>query len=150
MKKIIEIAEILILVLVITFVLNTYVFSLFRVYGISMEPTLQESDLLLVKKWGTIKKGDIIVFYESNQGINLVKRVVGVPGDKVQSDGDNIIINDKEIVQHKSDEFSFTLMNDEYYLIGDNFMLSEDSREFGPVKKDFILGTVLIRIWPIF
>lgn len=150
MKKIIEIAEILIIVLVISIILNTYLFSFFRVYGISMEPTLYENDLVLVKKWGKIYKNDIIIFREVNEGIYLVKRLVGLPGDIIESNGKNILINGMETLNHQGEEFRFNLLEDEYYLIGDNFMVSEDSRNFGPVKKDFIMGTVLLRVWPIF
>ncbi len=150
MKKIIEIIELLIVVLVITFILNTYLFSFLKVYGPSMEPTFHHEDLLLIRKWGDYKANHIISFYKVDEQIFLVKRIIAIPGDNIESDGDNIFVNGVKSVPYQGEAFAFTLMDDEYFIVGDNHEVSIDSRNFGPIKKEFIQGIVIGRVWPVF
>lgn len=150
MKKIIEIIEIIVVVLVITFILNTYFFTLYKVYGSSMEPAFENGDHLIVKKWGKYTYNDVVVFFEMEDQVFAIKRIAALPGDKIESDGNNIFVDGNQVVSFESEAFSFTLLDDEYYFLGDNHSISKDSKHYGPVRQEFIKGKVIGRVWPIF
>ena len=150
MKKFVEIIELVLVVLVITFILNTYFFTLYKVYGSSMEPAYYNGDHLIVKKWGKYNYNDVVAFFEMDDQVFAIKRIVALPGDKIESDGNNILVNGEQVVPFESEAFMFTLLDDEYYFIGDNHNISKDSRHYGPVREEFIKGKVIGRIWPIF
>ena len=133
------------------------------VIGTSMYSTLREGELgLLIKKEVSpkIEREDIIVFtkHRGSEKINVVKRVIGLPGEtlEIKEDG-QIYINDNLISQDFLDEYQLlktyvgldstymkvTLQDDEYYVLGDNRFNSQDSRYEGPVKKNAILGKLI-------
>jgi signal peptidase I len=108
----------------------------FIVNGASMEPTFENGDYLIVDELSynvrKPEKNEVIIFhYPLDPSKYFIKRVEGLPGEK-------ITINGKEIV----------LGEDSYYVLGDNRGASSDSRIWGPVKEDLIVGRALIRLWP--
>ncbi|HEY0221190.1 MAG TPA: signal peptidase I [Candidatus Paceibacterota bacterium] len=131
----------------------------------SMNPTFETADYLIVDKFSYRKKSPerntVIVFKYPNQpSKNFIKRIIGLPGETVVMKEDTIkIINsenpdgfeiDQSYVTHKMPgNFTKTLAGDEYFVMGDNRPESFDSRSWGPLKKEFILGKPVLRLWPI-
>jgi signal peptidase I len=161
--------------------LISFVFQSYQVDGPSMESTLQNQDRLIVWKaqrtWARIthsdyvpNRGDIIVFVESglsqygqDNSKQLIKRVIGLPGDHVViKNGKITISNDKNPdgfnpdktlpygsnIPYTSGNVDITLGDKEIFVCGDNRPDSLDSRVFGPITPDQIVGKLLIRIFP--
>lgn len=135
------------------------------VEGRSMQPTFQDGDRLVVSRVNYLlsepTRGDIVVFNSVNpyeEGVMLIKRIIGVPGDTVEIRDQHVYINgellDEPYVLEDCSQFRCTenvwvLAPDEYFVMGDNRNNSKDSRAFDPVPKDHIVGTVLFRYWPL-
>ena len=135
--------------------------------GSSMEPSLHDGENVLVEKVsvraGGVKRFDIIIFSPEGvpDGKHYVKRVIGLPGETVQIADGKILIDGTPLDESygMSEEISYaglaaekiTLAEDEYFVLGDNREVSEDSRypAVGRVKAGQIRGRVLVRIWPL-
>ena len=149
------------------FVIRTYVFQTFYIPSVSMVPTLEVGDRIIVSKIstsiGSIHRGDIIVFArpprESCGGgdvTDLVKRVIGLPGETISSRGNKILINGKVVKEHWKttrplgrEIGTVKIPKDQFFMMGDNRSASCDSRYWGTLPKKFIVGKVIFRIWPI-
>lgn len=162
-------AEIVLYIAIVAFCLlfvPRYVVQRTVVDGDSMMDTLQDRDNLIVEKvsyhLGDPNRFDIIVFYpygRDDKEHYFIKRVIGLPGEKIQIVGEDIYIND-EILEESYGKDPITypglvaepivLGEDEYFVLGDNREISRDSRfeDVGPVKRDLIEGKVLIRLYP--
>jgi signal peptidase I len=147
---------------------RVFVFQTYYIPSASMEPTLLIGDRIIVDKlsvtFGTVNTGDIVVFKApaavatqcGDAVADLVKRVVGVPGDKVSSKGDTILINGvalKENWPHNEPLGARVVEKqvvpaNSYFVIGDNHPDSCDSRYWGYVPRENIIGKVFVRIWP--
>ncbi len=153
-----------VIVLCIVFV-PKYVVQRTIVDGTSMENTLQNEDNLLVEKvsyhFSNPKRFDVIVFYPfgKENGAYYIKRVIGLPGETIQIVGDKIYIDGKALSEHYGKDpmtnsgiaqEPLKLGDDEYFVLGDNRAVSEDSRyqEIGPVTRDKIAGKAVLRIYP--
>lgn len=181
------IASIMILCMapVIAVLLTLFVFQSYQVDGPSMETTLHDNDRLIVwKAPRTIaritgnqyipNRGDIIIFtepglgnYEEPDGSKqLVKRVIGLPGERVVvKDGSITVYNQKypdgfnpdttlpygkeSVIPTTSDDTDVTLESDELFVCGDNRPNSLDSRMFGPIKADQVVGKLVVRLLPL-
>ena len=160
-----DMAGLVFTVVAVLFVI-VYVASVQQVVGRSMEPTLKEGDILLLNKLGyrffDIKRFDIVAV-NSPTSKYMVKRVVGLPGEKIEY-VDNVLYIDGKGYKEKfldetviTENFSITelgyetIPEDMYLVLGDNRTNSQDSRDakIGLVKKDDILGKNSIRIWPL-
>lgn len=131
--------------------IRTFLVTPVRVDGTSMNKTLNNGDLLILSKVAKIDRDDIIVLTNDNE--KIIKRVIGMPGDTVEIKNDRIFINDKKIKDEhafgKTSDYSLiTLKADEYFVLGDNRLVSKDSRYFGPVKKEDIEGQAIFRFFP--
>lgn len=169
--------------LIVAFALITFVFQSYQVDGPSMQQTLQNNDRLIVWKlprtWARItgheyvpKRGDIIVFTESGLAAygqentkQLIKRVIGLPGDRVVVRNGTITIFNKQhpngfqpdktlpyhdqITEVTTGNIDLTLGKDQIFVCGDNRTDSLDSRVFGPVSTNNIVGKLAVRILPI-
>lgn len=136
-------------IIAVAIVINLFFFRFSVVIGSSMEPTLSSGDITLVDLNKDIERNDIVVFkHDKNY---LVKRVVGLPGENVQIIENVIYINGepiKDAVNVNMDDYGLAanaieLKEDEYLVLGDNRNNSRDSREFGAISKEDILGTVV-------
>ena len=133
-----------------------------------MEPTLQVGDRIVVDKlsvrFGTVNRGDIVVFKAppavatqcGDSDADLVKRVVGIPGDHLYSKGNTMYVNGKPYVERWTHTEPFgkplaptTVPANDYFMIGDNHSDSCDSRYWGFVPRANIIGKVFVRLWPL-
>lgn len=153
MKFIKELIPYLIIILVVV-TFRTFIITPIMVSGESMVPTLEGGELMLLKKYDTdYKRFDIVVVNKSVEGDNLIKRVIGLPGETIRYKNNHLYINDKivEDIYAYGDTNNFqeiTLGEDEYFLMGDNREISLDSRALGIIKKQEIEGTVGIVLFP--
>ena len=152
-------------VLVLTWVIITFVGQRTRVDGRSMMNTLHDGDILIVEKlsyrFSDPKRFDIIVFPPTGKKEYYIKRIIGLPGETVQIDENgNIYINGELLEENYGAETiqnpgraakPITLGDDEYFVMGDNRNNSKDSRseEVGNVKRSQIIGRAWLRIWPL-
>ncbi len=156
---------IVIIALCVVFV-PKYIVQRTIVDGISMNDTLEDRDNLLVEKvsihFKDPERFDVIVFYPYGKDHKdyYIKRVIGLPGETVQIVGDTIYINGEPIEEdYGKDPMTFsgiaaeplTLGDDEFFVLGDNRTVSEDSRyeEIGPVNRDKIAGRAILRMYPL-
>lgn len=166
LKEIKEWVITIVIALIVVVVVRTFLLTQFVVEGASMAPTFIDGDRVFVSKISynlhDVDHGDVIVF-DSNEGDAYIKRVVGVPGDYVEMKDKEVYVNgehvDETYVSYKEDSYSdnFTLENlgvdgeipeGEYLVLGDNRPVSKDSRQFGLIEDEQIIGKVFIRFWP--
>jgi signal peptidase I len=153
-------------ILLVSFVLvfgfvRPFVVEAFWIPSASMVPTLKYGDRVLVNKFiyrfTEPQRGDIIVFKSvEGDGQDLIKRVVGVPGDEIAVRGGKLFVNgepqNEPYVNKKYPDRSFyaptTVPKDHVFAMGDNRANSQDSRVFGPVPEQNIEGEAFLRFWP--
>ena len=164
-KELLDTSIYLLVVLVLTYLVITFVGQRTQVSGSSMETTLSDEDNLIVDKisyrFSEPKRFDIIVFpFEYEEDTYYIKRIIGMPGERVQIDGEGNIYIDGEVLEESYgreimespgrawDEI--TLAEDEYFVLGDNRNHSSDSRDpsVGNIKRKDIIGRAFLRIWP--
>lgn len=152
MKVIKEVIPYIVIVVVVVLI-RTFIITPVRVDGDSMKNTLKNGDILLLYKLSSIDRFDIIVLDEEKDNEKIIKRVIGLPGETVAIKKGKIYINDKEIDDEyaygeTSDYNKVTLRDDEYFILGDNRLISKDSRYFGPIKENEIKGKIVFRLFP--
>ena len=150
-------------IFVVIFVI-VYVVAVQQVVGSSMSPTFENKDILILNKihyrFFDIKRFDIVsLSYDDTK--YLIKRVIGLPGDKIEYKDNILYVNDEAIEEKFLNDGVFTndfnvsdlgyevIPDDMYLVLGDNRGDSLDSRDIGLITKKDILGKVNIRIWPI-
>ena len=177
-RWIVELAGVVVVALVVAFLLRTYVIATYSIPSGSMEPTLQVGDRIVVNKLSYdlhgVDAGNIIVFStppkEDCAGppvANLVKRVIGLPGETISLSGGFVLINGHLLAETwlpasergrtypgpSPESFSlhhpFKIPSGDVYVMGDNRTLSCDSRYWGPIRESTIVGKVDLRIWPL-
>jgi signal peptidase I len=140
----------------------TFVAQVARVDGMSMAPTLEDHDRLIVNKLvyeiGDPRPGDIVMlYYPPNPEKMFVKRVIAKEGDRVQIVNGRVYVNDLPVHDdyvppdfRSHDDMPLTVVNQGYYFVmGDNRNNSSDSRLWGQVPKKYIVGKVKFRWWPL-
>ena len=156
MKDIVkEIIEFIIIVIIVLLV-KKFIVTPIRVNQSSMNDTLYDKDIMILDKisynFQKIKRFDIVVIHRNNE--YLIKRVIGLPGEKIEYINNQLYVNDniveekflhKETKDFKLDEF---IPDDCYFVLGDNRPDSIDSRMIGFIKKDEILGKTSLVIFP--
>lgn len=152
MKVIKEVIPYVVIVVVVVLI-RTFIITPVRVDGDSMKNTLKNGDILLLYKLSNIDRFDIIVLDEEKDNEKIIKRVIGMPGESVAIKKGKIYINDKVIDDEyaygeTSDYNKVTLRDNEYFILGDNRLISKDSRYFGPIKENEIKGKIVFRLFP--
>lgn len=142
-----------VLIIIAVILIRTFIITPVRVDGASMDQTLEDGQILLLYKLSNIDYGDIVVLDEKKEGEIIIKRIIGMPKDTVSIKDNTVYVNDEELEEdyaygETSDYEEITLGDDEYFILGDNRPISKDSRYFGPVKEDEIIGKVIFRLWP--
>jgi signal peptidase I len=168
-----EIVETLVLTLLIFWVIQSFVAQPYRVEQQSMETTLEPDQYVLVDKltprWDTYKRGDIVVFtpppdWQSGSAVTpYIKRVIGIGGDNIEIHDGKVFVNDIALVepyvfqedgkpQQTEDVLQtahWAVPEGELFLMGDHRGSSADSREFGTVAVDKVIGRAWLRYWPL-
>lgn len=156
-----EIAETVVLIAVI-FTLVNLACARFVVDGPSMQPNFHTGQFIIVSRvnylLGDPQRGEVVVFhYPNNPTQDYIKRVVGLPGDTVEIRETLVYVNGELLNEPYINEpcqpsscrdNRWTLGEEEYFMMGDNRNHSSDSRAFGPVNRQFIVGEALVRYWP--
>ena len=149
----------LIVVAAIAALIATLVLPVLQIAGTSMEPSLNDGDIVLLIKTDHLETQDLCAFYYSNK--ILIKRIIGVPGDYlwIEKDGTvflNSVPLEEPYVSEKSlgecdTEFPYQVPENSYYMMGDHRETSIDSRSsvIGCIAEDQIIGKILCRIWPL-
>ena len=174
-----EIVETLVLTLVIYLLIHNFVAQPFEVRQNSMVPSIQPYDYVLIEKltprFGDYQRGDVVVFqppsgFEQN-GIPFIKRVIGLPGDTVRLENGSVLVTPPNgsteriaepyvvktvdgrtaptVPRDQQRTAEWTVPAGEYFVMGDNRTVSEDSRIFGPISRDSIIGRAWLRYFPL-
>jgi signal peptidase I len=146
----------------VSFFIIVFIYQPVKVEGGSMEPGLEDQERIFINKlvyrWENIGRGDIIVFrYPRDPRKSFIKRVIGVPGDRVRIVYGHVYVNDKPVEEdYVPTEFLDSRSYPEtvippgaYFVLGDHRSMSNDSREFGPVPRMYIYGKAVFGYWPI-
>ena len=154
-----HIVSVLIVVAAISVLLSTMFFPILKVSGVSMEPTLENGQVIVLEKSGKFEIGDLIGFYYQNK--ILLKRVIGQAGDYIDMDASgNVYVNSVKIDEPYIKElalgdceitFPYQVPDGKIFVLGDNRAKSVDSRSnlIGCVSEEQIVGRVIFRIWPL-
>ncbi len=148
----------LIVAAAVSILIATLFLSVLQISGTSMEPTLENKDIVILLKTGKIGTGDVVGFYYQNK--LLLKRVIGGPGDVIDIDAKgNVTVNGEKLEEPYITNkalgetglvYPYQVPESRYFVMGDNRETSIDSRcsAIGSIKKDRIIGKVRFRIWP--
>ena len=157
-----EILKIVIIALVIVIPIRYFLFQPFIVKGQSMEPNFENSNYLIVDelsfRFRDPQRGEVVVFrYPKNISQRFIKRIIGLPGDKIEVKAGSIMVNDQVLDESKylpsgvqtPGNIQTSLNENEYFVLGDNRISSFDSRQWGTLPRKNIIGRVYFRAWPI-
>ena len=147
--------HIAIVAIVIVGIVNGFFLQMILVEQNSMLPTFESGERVLLNKsaywFNDVQRGDVVVFYLESADSNYIKRVIGLPGDTVTIANGDVTVNGEVLVEDyisesTQGEFSITVPENKYFVLGDNRNLSVDSREesFGCITKESLLGKVII------
>ena len=159
----------IIFALILVMVCRHFIFSPIAVKGESMSPTLEDKNKVVISKLSSVNRFDIVVLQAPDRDEYYIKRVIGVPGDRVQVKDDILYINDKayketyvkkdhsNILTHKlTGDFELqdftgekTVPEGFYFILGDNRWKSRDSREYGFISAKSIIGEVKFQYYPL-
>lgn len=142
------------------FFIALFVVSFEQVIGPSMKGTLDAGDVTIVNKlvykFRTIKRNEIVSINQKDK--IMVKRVIGLPGEHIEYKDNKLYVNGSLVLENnisvetkdfKLEDIGYeTIPKDMYFVLGDNRTNSSDSREFGLVKKDEIIGKIVMRLYP--
>ncbi|MDF2836828.1 MAG: signal peptidase [Paenibacillus sp.] len=178
-KEIVEWIKALVIAVVLVFLIRMFLFEPFIVDGPSMQPNFETGERLIVNKiLYSIRDphfGEVVVFDVPEQGRKFIKRVIGVPGDKIRVEGDELYINDQKVEEpyiaeaiaaakeaggmYNGDGPRYNFPNDTVtemtvpegtiFAMGDNRSNSTDSRMIGFVEDDEIVGRADVIFWPL-
>lgn len=148
------------IVIAVVFFIALFVISFEQVVGPSMKGTLDAGDVTIVNKLvyrlRTIKRNEIVSINQKDK--IMVKRVIGLPGEHIEYKDNKLYVNGSLVLENnisvetkdfKLEDIGYeTIPKDMYFVLGDNRTNSSDSREFGLVKKDEIIGKIVMRLYP--
>lgn len=150
-------------VALLVLIIFVYVLSFQQVVGPSMTPNYEEGEVFLLNKFkyrfSDIKRFEVVVL-ESSHSKYMIKRVIGLPGEHIEYKDNKLYVNGGEVKEEfekngETIDFDIKVLGNDiipedcYFVVGDNRINSEDSRIFGFISKDDVVGKVEFRIWPI-
>ena len=148
----------LIVVAAIAVLIATLAFPVLQISGSSMEPTLNDEEIVVLIKTTNMKRGQLCCF--SYQNKYLIKRVVGLPGDSIHVDADGYVyvngnlLEEPYVIDRALGECDITfpcnVTDNHYFVLGDHRSTSIDSRSsvIGLVSEEYIVGRIFLRVWP--
>jgi signal peptidase I len=164
-----EIVETIILTLVIFFVVQNFVAQPYQIVGVSMQPTLEDGQYVLVDKLSPhlidYRRGDVVVlepppgYTENGKDVPFIKRVIGVGGDTIELKGGDVYVNGAKLKEPfvyggqstdpypGTDQSVWHVPPGYVFVLGDHRQESQDSRAFGPIPKSSIIGRAWLRYW---
>ena len=175
-RTVLEWGVVLVGALALALIVRAFLFQAFYIPSPSMEPTLSSGDRILVNKVSyrlhDVNRGDLVVFHprpESGVGADdLIKRVIALPGETVTTDDGRVLIDGGLLIEpylpvpdgtagfttvpwcaNQDTTAGCTVPDDHVFVLGDNRGNSRDSRYFGPVPVDSIVGRAFVRVWPL-
>ncbi|UOQ49185.1 signal peptidase I [Gracilibacillus caseinilyticus] len=169
-KEVLSWLKALLVALVIVLVCRHFLITPSVVKGESMMPNLHDGDRIILSKVSDIERFDEIAFKAPDSEDNYVKRVIGFAGDQIEMKDDKLYINGEFYEETYLDEYksvlseggqltydftlkeltgSETVPEGKLFVLGDNRRVSKDSRQFGFIDEDAVIGDVKMRIWPI-
>jgi len=153
--------DLLLAVVVLLFIIF-FLYQPVKVEGGSMEPGLEDQERIFINKlvyrFEGIQRGDIIVFrYPRDTHKSFIKRVIGVPGDRIRISYGHVFVSNQELAEpyvpadylDASSYAEIVVPNNAYFVLGDHRSMSRDSREFGPVMRSYIYGKAVFGYWPM-
>ena len=161
-----ELVRVVLLAVIIVLPIRLFIAQPFIVSGTSMVPTFHDSEYLIVDeisyRLDEPKRGEVIVFrFPHNPSVFYIKRVIGLPGETINIEKGAVTIKNEEnpdgteleepyvsAVVDDGRDMSVELKENEYFVMGDNRPASSDSRSWGPLEEDFIVGRALVRVLP--
>lgn len=149
-----------VIIILIIILLKMYVISPIRVNGTSMDPTLENGDIMILNKIGyritKIKRFDIVVIKYKDE--LLIKRVIGLPGEKIKYVNNTLYVNGKKLDEEFDKTYTYnfslkeigstTVPDDSYFVLGDNREVSKDSRSIGFIDREDIVGKSSLTLFP--
>lgn len=165
--SLLELVEVALIALVTVFLIRGFLFQPFLVSGASMVPTFSDGDYLLIDeltyRFRSPERGEVVVFrYPKEESTFFIKRIIGLPGEKVEVKNGQITVfgighpEGLKISEtylpsntNTSGSVEVTLQPNEYFVMGDNRSYSFDSRNWGPLLGDEIVGLARLRLWPL-
>jgi signal peptidase I len=152
----------LVISLAISAFIIIFLYQPVKVEGTSMMPSLDDQERIFVNKfvyrWEPIERGDIVVFrYPRDPSKSYIKRVIGLAGDHIRIDAGQVYVNGRALDENYvppeyADERSYPEIEVPphcYFMLGDHRSMSNDSRDFGPVKEVYIYGKAVFGYWPV-
>ncbi len=153
--------------LIIVLPIRLFVAQPFIVSGASMDPTFETGDYLIVDQlsyhFENPERGQVVIFkYPKDETKYFIKRIIGLPGETVVMDDTSVTIKNKEYPEgfklsepyislnnQKDDMMTVVLKDNQYFVMGDNRRQSSDSRSWGTLPRDLIVGTPFVRLFPL-
>lgn len=165
-EEFLETLRFVIIALAIVIPIRVFVAQPFFVSGTSMDPTFADRQYLIVDeisyRFQEPARGEVIIFHPPQSPSQYyIKRIIGLPGETVSITGSGQVaikdttgkttatLHEPYVVFSKQDNIEITLGADEYFVMGDNRKGSSDSRVWGPLKRDLIVGKAFVRLFPV-
>jgi signal peptidase I len=173
----VELALILAVAFGLAYLVQGWVVKPYRIPSVSMQPTLQVGDMVLVNRFiyriHPPRRGDVIVFHPPGQGqtpvrgarteasVNFIKRIIGLPGETIQIHSGTVFVctaphrgchglNEPYVSTHNYGNYGpYTVPAGDYFVMGDNRSNSDDSRVWGPLPRRNIIGEAFLVYWPL-
>ena len=144
------------LIILVVMVIRTFFVTPAVVDGGSMDYTLEHGQLVLINKFvynvKDIKRFDVVVLDNKKEGDKIIKRIIALPNETIEYNNNQLYINGKRVEENynftDTNDFSYTTRDGEYFVLGDNRVISKDSRMLGTFKENDIIGRVNFRLFP--
>lgn len=153
--------KILIIIFIIFIIIRSLIFPFYSIEGASMDYTLEHGEKVIGTNYFEIDRFDIVIMDVPELDKYYIKRIIGIPGDRIEYKNDELYINNELVTEpyletKKEEWLQFTedliiekVPDDEYFVLGDNRRNSKDSRDMGTIPKENILSEALLIYWPL-